>query len=47
MPRLQRARQMAWANAPPLVKEAQAIFPNTRLARDFLTVNVQPRCNSS
>ena len=30
-----------------LVKEAQAIFPNTRLAKDFLTVNVKPRCNSS
>lgn len=30
-----------------LVKEAQAIFPNTRLARDFLTLNVKPRCSSS
>ena len=29
-----------------LLKEAQAIFPNTCLAKDFLTLEVKPRCNS-
>jgi ribonuclease Z len=29
-----------------LLKEAQAIFPNTCLAWDFLTLEVKPRCNS-
>ena len=29
-----------------LLKEAQAIFPNTSLAKDFLTLEVKPRCNS-
>ncbi|BEV36712.1 ribonuclease Z [Synechococcus sp. M16CYN] len=29
-----------------LLKEAQAIFPNTCLAKDFLTLKVKPRCNS-
>ena len=29
-----------------LLKEAQAIFPNTSLATDFLTLEVKPRCNS-
>ena len=30
-----------------LLREAQAIFPNTTLARDFLCLDVKPRCNSS
>ena len=30
-----------------LLKEAQAIFPNTVLAKDFLSLDVKPRCNSS
>ncbi len=30
-----------------LLKEAQAIFPNTLLAKDFLQIDVKARCNSS
>ncbi len=30
-----------------LLQEAQAIFPNTILAKDFLSLDVKPRCNSS
>ena len=30
-----------------LLEEAQAIFPNTVLAKDFLCLDVKPRCNSS
>ena len=30
-----------------LLKEAQAIFPNTVLAKDFLSLEVKPCCNSS
>ncbi len=30
-----------------LLKEAQAIFPNTLLAKDFLQLELKPRCNSS
>ena len=30
-----------------LLEEAQAIFPNTVLAKDFLSLDVKPRCNSS
>ncbi|MGE4581240.1 MAG: ribonuclease Z [Synechococcus sp.] len=30
-----------------LLQEAQAIFPNTVLAKDFLTLDVKPHCNSS
>ena len=30
-----------------LLKEACAIFPNTIVAKDFLSVDVTPRCNSS
>ena len=30
-----------------LLKEAQAIFPNTILAKDFLSLDVKPCCNSS
>ena len=30
-----------------LLREAQSIFPNTTLARDFLCLDVKPRCNSS
>ena len=30
-----------------LLQEAQAIFPNTVLAKDFLSLDVKPRCNSS
>ena len=30
-----------------LLREAQAIFPNTTLARDFLCLDVKTRCNSS
>ena len=30
-----------------LLKEAQAIFPNTVLAKDFLSLDVKPCCNSS
>ena len=30
-----------------LLDEAKAIFPNTRLAKDFLSIDVKPRCNSS
>ncbi len=30
-----------------LLKEAQAIFPNTLLAKDFLQLEIKPRCNSS
>ena len=30
-----------------LLQEAQAIFPNTLLAKDFLSLDVKPRCNSS
>ena len=30
-----------------LLREAQAIFPNTTLARDFLCLDVKPSCNSS
>ena len=30
-----------------LLREAQAIFPNTTLARDFLCLDVKPRYNSS
>ena len=29
-----------------LLREAQSIFPNTCLAKDFLTLEVKPRCNS-
>lgn len=30
-----------------LLQEAQSIFPNTVLAKDFLCLDVKPRCNSS
>ena len=30
-----------------LLDEAKAIFPNTLLAKDFLSIDVKPRCNSS
>ena len=30
-----------------LLAEAQAIFPNSVVAKDFMTLNVKPRCNSS
>ena len=30
-----------------LLNEAKAIFPNTLLAKDFLSIDVKPRCNSS
>ena len=30
-----------------LLKEAQSIFPNTILAKDFLSLEVAPSCNSS
>ena len=33
--------------ADDLLTEAQAIFPNTVLAKDFMTLDVKPRCNSS
>ena len=34
-------------NPNDLLNEAKAIFPNTLLARDFLQLNIKPRCNSS
>ena len=30
-----------------LLNEAKAIFPNTLLAKDFLQIEIKPRCNSS
>ncbi|MDP6833572.1 MAG: ribonuclease Z, partial [Prochlorococcaceae cyanobacterium ETNP1_MAG_9] len=30
-----------------LLNEAKAIFPNTLLAKDFLQIDIKPRCNSS
>ena len=30
-----------------LLIEAKAIFPNTLLAKDFLSIDIKPRCNSS
>ena len=30
-----------------ILKEAKAIFPNTLLARDYLRLDIKPRCNSS
>ncbi len=30
-----------------LLNEAKTIFPNTLLAKDFLQLNIKPRCNSS
>ena len=30
-----------------LLSQARAIFPETVLARDFLSLDVKPRCNSS
>ena len=30
-----------------LLEEAKAIFPNTLLAKDFLQIDLKPRCNSS
>ena len=33
--------------ADDLLAEAQAIFPNTVLAKDFMRLDVKARCNSS
>ena len=30
-----------------LLNEAKSIFPNTLLAKDFLRIEIKPRCNSS